>query len=78
MHTGRNCLISLILSYKVRKTHLFSIVPPTKSAQVISSIFSPNIQLGPTYQQSTTKMAVARLRCDAEISEVFYIIGTII
>ena len=29
------------------KRQLFSVVPPTKSAQAISSIFSPKIELGP-------------------------------
>ena len=50
------------------------LVPPTKPVQAISSIFSPKIKLGPNWHQSTTKMAVARLRCNAEISEVFHII----
>ena len=40
--------------------------------------FSPNIQLGPNLQQSTTKMAVAWLRYDADSSEEFHIIDTII
>ena len=53
-----------------------SVVPPTKSAQAISSIFVPKIYLGPNWQQSTTKMAVARLRCDADGSAVFHIIDT--
>ena len=35
-----------------------------KLAQAISLIFSLKIQLGPNWQQSTTKMAVERLRCD--------------
>ena len=64
--------------YHIRsgKINLCSIVLPTKSAQAISSIFSPKIQLGPNWQPSTTKMAVARLRCDADIKEVFNIIYT--
>ena len=55
--------------YHIRsgKRHIFSVVPPTKPAQTISSIFSPKIQLWPNWQQSTTKMAVARLRGDADI-----------
>ena len=60
------------------KRQLCSVVPPTKSAQAISSIFNPKIQLGPNWHQPTTKMAVARLRCNAEISEEFHIIDTII
>ena len=36
--------------------------------------FSSKIQLGPNWQQSTTKMAVARLRCNKESSEVFHLI----
>ena len=59
------------------KKQTCSVVPPTKPAQAISSIFSPNIQLWPNWQQSTTKMAVSRLRCDADSSEVFHIIDTI-
>ena len=57
---------------------LSSVVTPTKPKQAISSIFSPKIQLGPNWQQSTTKMAVARLRCNEESLEVFHIIDTII
>ena len=64
--------------YHVRsgKRQFHSVVLPTKSAQAISSIFSPKIQLVPNWQQSTTKMAVARLRCDADSSEMFHIIDT--
>ena len=51
---------------KSGKRQLCSFVPPTKPAQAISSIFSPKTQLGPNWQQSTTKMAVARLRCDGD------------
>ena len=56
------------LYYHIRsgKIQLFSGVPPTKSAQAISSIFSPKIQLGPNWQQLRIKMAVERLRCDGE------------
>ena len=66
--------------YHIRsgKIQLFSVVPPTKSAQAISSVFSPKIQLGPNWQQSTTKMTVSRLRFDAYRLELFYIIDTII
>ena len=66
--------------YNIRpgKIQLCSVVPSTKSAQAISSIFSPNIQLGPNWQQPTTEMAVAGLRCSVEISEVFHILDTII
>ena len=54
--------------YHIRsgKIHLCSVVTPINPAQTISSIFSPKIQLGPTSHQSTTKMAVARLRCDGD------------
>ena len=48
-------------------------VTPTILAQAISSICIPKIQLGPNWQQSTTKMDVARVRCNADSSEVFYI-----
>ena len=48
------------------KRQLCSVVPPTKPAQTISSIFSPNIQLGPNWQPSTTNMAVTRLMCDGD------------
>ena len=51
---------------------------PIKLAQAISSIFSPKIQLGPNWQQSTTKMDVARLRCNTDSLEEFHIIDTII
>ena len=49
-----------------------------ESSEVFHIIDSINIQLGQNWQQSTTKMVVARLRCDAYSSEVFYIIDTII
>ena len=57
--------------YHIRsvKIQLCSVLPQTKPAQAISSIFSPKIQLGPNWQQSTTKMAVARLRCDGDSME---------
>ena len=58
------------------KINLSSVVPPTKSAHAISSIFSPNIQLGQNWQQSTTKMDVARLRYNVDSSYVFHIIDT--
>ena len=54
METVRKYLISLILSYNIRKIQLCSVVPPTNPAQVISFVFSPKIQLGPNWQQSTT------------------------
>ena len=64
------------LYYHIRsvKRKLGSFAPPNKPAQTISSIFSPKIQLGKNWQQSKTKMAVARLRYDADSSEVFHII----
>ena len=60
------------------KKQLFYVVMPTKSTQAISSIFSPKTQLGPNWQQPTTKMAVAWLRCDGESSEVIHILDNII
>ena len=47
-----------------------------ESSEVFHITDSINIQLGPNWQQSTTKMAVSRLRCDADSSEVFHIIDT--
>ena len=40
--------VSYYWYYHIRpgKRHLFSVVPPTKSAQAVSSNFSPNIQFG--------------------------------
>ena len=49
-----------------------------ESSEVFHIIDSINIQLGPNWQQSTTKMTVAQLRYNAEILEVFHIIDTII
>ena len=62
--------VSYHCNYHIRsgKRQCCSVIPPTKSAQVISSIFSPKIQLGPNWQQSTTKMAVAGIRCDGDSS----------
>ena len=48
------------------------------SSEVFHIIDSINIELGPNWQPSTTKMAVAWLRCDADSSELFHIIDTII
>ena len=66
MQTISECFISLILSHKFRKRQLCSVVPPTKSAQAISSIFIPKRELGQNWQQSTTKIAVTLLRCDVD------------
>ena len=74
MQTVRKDFISLILSLRSEKEHLCSGVRPAKSTQAIISIFSPKIKLGPNWQQSTTKMAVARQRFDADSSEVLHII----
>ena len=42
------------------KQQLCSVVPTTKLAQAIRSIFSARIPLGPNWQESTKNMAVAR------------------
>ena len=65
---GRLGIVSYHWYYHIRsgKMHICSVLLPTKLAQAISSIFSPNIQLGPNWHQSTTKMAVARPRCNAD------------
>ena len=72
--------ISYHLYYHIRsgKRHLCSVVTPIKSAQSIRSIFSPKIQLGSNWQQSTTTTAVTGLKCNADSSSVFHIIDTII
>ena len=70
MQTIQKCFISFILSYKIREIQLFSVVPPTKLAQAISSVFSPKIRHGTNWQKSIIKMAVAPLRCDADSSAV--------
>ena len=49
-----------------------------ESSEVFHIIDNINIQIGPNWQPSTTKMDVAWLRCDADSSEVFHIIDTII
>ena len=54
------------------KRQLCYVVPPMKLSKDISSIFSPKIKLGPNLHPSTTKMAVARLRCDGDSLEVFH------
>ena len=60
------------------KTQLRSVVPPTKPEQAISSVFRPDIQLGPNWQQSTTKKAVAQLMCNSGSSEFFHIVDIVI
>ena len=72
------CFISLILSYKVRKKIDLLRCTANQVGTGRKLRFRPKIQLGSNWQQSTTKMAVARLRCDADSLEVFYIIDTII
>ena len=47
-----------------------------ESLEVFHIIDSIKIQHKPNWQQSTTKMAVVRLRCDAGISKIFHIIDT--
>ena len=71
--------VSYNIYYHIRslKIYICSVVTTTKPAQTISSIFCPNIILWPNWQQSTTTMAVAQLRCDAESSEEIYIIDSI-
>ena len=49
-----------------------------ESSEVFHIIDSIRIQLGPNWQQPTTKIAVAGLKCDVDSSEVFHIIDTII
>ena len=49
-----------------------------ESSGVFHIIDSINIQLGPHWQQSTTKIAGAWLRCDVDSLEVFNIIDTVI
>ena len=49
-----------------------------ESSEVSHIIDNINIQLGPNWQPSTTKMAVAWLRFNADSSEVFHIIDIII
>ena len=78
MQIVRKCFIPYILSNKVRKNQLCYVALPTKSAQAISSIFSPNTKLGSNFEQSTTKMAVVPLRCNSSRSKVFHTIDTII
>ena len=53
------------------KIQFFTVGLATKSAHAIISIFSPNIQLGPNWQQSTAKMAVAQLRCMRTVRKCF-------
>ena len=60
------------------KRHICSVVPWTKPAQAITSIFGRNIQLGPKWQQSTAKMSVAWMRCNVDSFDVFLILDTII
>ena len=74
MQTVQKSFRSFILSYKASKKQLCYVVPRTKVAHAIISIFSPNIKLGPNWQQSTTKMALAGLGCSGYSSEVFHII----
>ena len=65
MQTVIQYLISLILTYKVmKKTDLLHC--KTKQVGTGHNLhFKKKIKLGPNWQQSTTKMAVAQLRCDA-------------
>ena len=72
--------VSYHLYYHIRsgKIQLSPIISPTKSAQAVDSTSSPQIQSVPNLQQLTTKMAAARLRCDADSLEVFHISDTFI
>ena len=72
--------VSYLWYYHVRswKRQLCSVVPPKNVADAISSIFSPKIQLWSNWQQPTSKMAVAGLRCNTDYSELFHIIDNII
>ena len=66
MQRVRKYFILLILSYRL-KMELMACAGLVGRTTEKSSIFSPKIQLGPNWQQSTTKMAVAGLRCNADI-----------
>ena len=59
------------------KTDLGRMRCDVDSSEVFHIIDIINIQLEPNWQQWTTKMAVARLRHNAEILRVFHIIDTI-
>ena len=66
MKTVHKCFISLILTYKVSKIQLCSVVRPTKLAQAISSIFSPKTELGAklagTNNKNSCGMAEVRIK----------------
>ena len=64
--------------FKWVKTDQGSIRCDVESSKLFHNIDNINIQLGPNWQPSTTKMSVARLRCLEKVSEVFHIIDTII
>ena len=78
MMTVRQYFISLILPYKVRKKTALLRCTANQAGTGNMLHFQPKNPARPNWQPSTTKMAVARLRCNAEIYEVFNIINTII
>ena len=78
MQTFHEYFISLTLAYKVMKNTYLLCCTVNQVGTGHKLHFQPKIQLGPNWQQSTTKMTMARLRYDAERSEVFHIIDTII
>ena len=62
----RKYFISLILSYKVSKKTALLRCTANQAGTDHKLNFQPKIQLGPNWQQSTTKMAVAGLRCNTD------------
>ena len=63
--------------YHVRsvKRHLCSVVPPTKLAQTISSIFSLKIQLGPNCSSDLSKQTLHRCGLKMELMACSDLVG---
>ena len=66
MQTVQKYFISLIISYNIRKKTALFRCNANQADTDHKLHFSPKIQLGPNWHQSTTKMAVARLSCDGD------------
>ena len=67
-------IVSQIAFFIWVKTDQGRIRCDVESSEVFHIIDSINIQLGPNWQQSTTKMSVERLRCNADSLGIFHII----
>ena len=78
MQKFKNCFISIILSYNIRKKTAFIRCTANQAGTGHKLHFQPKNPARAKLATCNNKKAVAQLRCDADISEVLHTIDTII